>query len=110
MKGIQFLSFLVMISCGSAEKAPSESLPQWIGKGRDEVRSSFSHLTPKTEGNKITYRDTDPIPSAARCSVIPCYPWISGKRVNCTYVFKFENDRVVKATKAGNCRRADKKD
>lgn len=104
MNGTLFLSFLVMISCGTAKVPPSEVLSEWLGKGREEVKTAFSHLTPKTEGNKITYRDTDPIPSAGRCAVIPCYPWFHGRRINCTYIFKFEEDRVVKATRSGNCR------
>ena len=110
MNGTLFLSFLVMISCGSMKKAPSEPLPDWIGKSRDEVKNEFSHLTPKTEENKITYRDTDPIPSPARCSVVPCYPWFPGRRINCTYVFRFQDEKVVKATKEGVCRPDGRKD
>lgn len=76
-----------------------------MGKSREDVKASFGHLTPKTEEHKITYRDTDPIPSPSRCAVIGCDPWTFGPRINCTYVFKFENEKVVKATKAGNCRK-----
>lgn len=76
----------------------------WTGESREEVKSAFSHLTPKTEDNKITYRDTDPIPSSSRCAVFDCYPWTFGLRINCTYVFKFEDEKVVKATREGNCR------
>ena len=76
----------------------------WPGKGREEVKAAFSQLTPKTEENKITYRDSDPIPSPARCAVIGCYPWTFGPRISCTYIFKFENEIVVKATQEGRCR------
>lgn len=104
MTRFKFVTLLMMISCGSIKTPPPELLPNWVGKTRAEVSSAFSHLTPKTESQRITYRDTDPVPSAASCAVIPCDPWIPGKRINCTYVFKFENDRVVKATKEGSCR------
>ncbi len=79
-------------------------MPEWSDKSLEEVKAAFSHLTSKTEENKITYRDTDPIPSASKCAVIDCYPWTFGPRINCTYVFQFENEKVVKATQEGLCR------
>ncbi|MES2526195.1 MAG: hypothetical protein V4598_03885 [Bdellovibrionota bacterium] len=97
-----FIPFL--FSCASVKRPPSIETPEWLGKGREEVKAAFSHLTPKTEEKKITYHDTDPIPSEARCAVVGCYPWTFGPRINCTYIFKFENDRVVKATREGRCR------
>ncbi len=79
-------------------------MESWIGKDRDEVKSVFSHLTPKTEENQITYRDTDPIPTPSRCEVLGCYPWANGPRINCTYRFIFKNARVKNATQEGRCR------
>lgn len=99
-----FLVFLLIVSCGSSEKRPAVVIEEWIGKDRGSVKAAFAHLTPKTEEKRITYRDSDPLPSPARCAVIPCYPWFPGGRINCTYVFKFKDDRVVKATRSGNCR------
>lgn len=78
-------------------------MPEWTGKSREEVKEAFSRLTPKTEENKISYRDSDPLPSPARCAVIPCRPF-AGQGISCKYVFKIEEDQVVKATKSGNCR------
>lgn len=104
---LTYILTLVTVSCGTVKKPPSVPMEEWSGKNREEVKAAFSHLTPKTEENRITYRDTDPIPSPARCAVVPCYPWFPG-RINCTYVFKFKDDRVVSATRSGNCR--EKKD
>ncbi len=101
-----FLCLIIpfLFSCGSVKSPPPVETPEWVGKGRQEVKAAFSHLTPKTEENKITYRDSGPIPSASRCEVIGCYPWTMGPRINCTYVFDFENDKVVRATRDGLCR------
>ncbi len=100
----KFLTLLMMISCGTTKKAPSDDLPDWLGKTREEVKEAFNHLTPRTEENMISYRDADRMPSPGRCAVIPCWPVLAKDRIDCRYVFEFENDRVVKATRSGNCR------
>ncbi len=96
------IAFFILIIPGCAG-IPAQQMEEWPGKTKDEVQTAFSHLTPKTERNKLTYRDSDPLPTPARCAVIPCYPSFGG-RINCTYVFKFEKEIVVKASRKGNCR------
>lgn len=97
------MSIIFVVSCSSSAKNTPVDMPEWLGKTRAEVKEHYSHLTPKTEENKITYRDSDPLPSPARCSVIPCWPF-TGQGIRCQYVFKFKNELVVKATKEGRCR------
>lgn len=78
-------------------------MKEWVGVSREEVKSSFNRLTPKTEENKISYRDSDPIPTSSSCAVISCYPYMR-KRIDCRYTFEFREDRVIRATRLGNCR------
>jgi hypothetical protein len=85
-------------------------MPEWIGKTREEVKAAYAKLPVKTEEHLLTFRDTDPIPMQSQCLVLgSCWPYMYGPRIVCTYVFKFEEDRVVKATREGNCRDDKKK-